>query len=227
MIRIEDCEAFCDAEPGWVGELAARECLPMVMAYASAHAKAECSRVDGAAVGAGGGVDAAREGEFVPRREGARVLRDYGKDAAKSRARVLAMAALADGRLTEREVEKGATGSDACGVSEGDFTKALFDFCEDASVLLEDGSYALPEEEVRLAMEEAGRGGWGGRVARGVFEMACADGELSGEEEDMFWDAVNGTGATFDEIYGRSTFDEIYGRSAVLPKALAHGGGRA
>ena len=38
MITLSDCEAFCDADSGWVGELARRECLGMVQAYAKANA---------------------------------------------------------------------------------------------------------------------------------------------------------------------------------------------
>lgn len=37
MITLNDCEAFCDADPGWVRELARREGLSMVQAYAQAH----------------------------------------------------------------------------------------------------------------------------------------------------------------------------------------------
>lgn len=37
MITVKDCEAFCDADPNWVHELACRECLTMVQAYARAH----------------------------------------------------------------------------------------------------------------------------------------------------------------------------------------------
>lgn len=37
MITLSDCEAFCDADPGWVRELARREQLGMVQAYAQAH----------------------------------------------------------------------------------------------------------------------------------------------------------------------------------------------
>ena len=37
MITISDCEAFCDADPGWVRELARRECLGMIQACALAH----------------------------------------------------------------------------------------------------------------------------------------------------------------------------------------------
>ena len=37
MITINDCEAFCDADPGWARELARRERLGMVQAYAQAH----------------------------------------------------------------------------------------------------------------------------------------------------------------------------------------------
>lgn len=37
MITIKDCEAFCDADPSWVQEMACRDCLTMVPAYAAAH----------------------------------------------------------------------------------------------------------------------------------------------------------------------------------------------
>lgn len=43
MITIEDCEAFCDADPSWVKELACRECLTMVQAYARAHETTLCA----------------------------------------------------------------------------------------------------------------------------------------------------------------------------------------
>lgn len=43
MITIEDCEAFCEADPGWVSELACRECLTMVPAYARAHEALRCA----------------------------------------------------------------------------------------------------------------------------------------------------------------------------------------
>lgn len=37
MITVKDCEAFCDANPNRVHELACRESLGMVQAYARAH----------------------------------------------------------------------------------------------------------------------------------------------------------------------------------------------
>lgn len=43
MITVKDCEAFCDADPNWVHELACRECLTMVPAYARAHEATVCS----------------------------------------------------------------------------------------------------------------------------------------------------------------------------------------
>ena len=36
MITIEDCKAFCDAPASQVEELACRECLPLVQAFARA-----------------------------------------------------------------------------------------------------------------------------------------------------------------------------------------------
>jgi len=45
MITIKDCEAFCDANPNWVHELACRECLTMVQAYARAHEATVCANV--------------------------------------------------------------------------------------------------------------------------------------------------------------------------------------
>ena len=50
MITVKDCEAFCDAHPGWVNELACRECLGMVQAYARAHEVTVCTN-DVATVG--------------------------------------------------------------------------------------------------------------------------------------------------------------------------------
>lgn len=43
MITIEDCEAFCEAEPAVVRELACSERLTMVQAYALAHEAKRCS----------------------------------------------------------------------------------------------------------------------------------------------------------------------------------------
>ena len=45
MITVKDCEAFCDANPNWVNELACRECLTLVPAYARAHDIAVCANV--------------------------------------------------------------------------------------------------------------------------------------------------------------------------------------
>jgi len=45
MITIKDCEAFCDADPNWVRELACRECLSMVQAYAQAHEASVCDDI--------------------------------------------------------------------------------------------------------------------------------------------------------------------------------------
>lgn len=49
MITIKDCEAFCDADPAWVDELAGNACPSLVQAYARAHG-ATLSANDGAAV---------------------------------------------------------------------------------------------------------------------------------------------------------------------------------
>jgi hypothetical protein len=43
MITIEDCKAFCDADPASVDALACREHLPMVGAYALAHQATVCA----------------------------------------------------------------------------------------------------------------------------------------------------------------------------------------
>lgn len=38
MITLEDCAAFCDADPRWVHEMACRDAMPLISAYACAHA---------------------------------------------------------------------------------------------------------------------------------------------------------------------------------------------
>ncbi|MRR50102.1 MAG: hypothetical protein EG825_04175 [Rhodocyclaceae bacterium] len=45
MITVKDCEAFCDADPDWVRELACRECLSMVQAYARAQETQVCEDI--------------------------------------------------------------------------------------------------------------------------------------------------------------------------------------
>ncbi len=45
MITVKDCEAYCDANPNWVHELACRECLTMMQAYARAHEATVCANV--------------------------------------------------------------------------------------------------------------------------------------------------------------------------------------
>ena len=49
MITVKDCEALCDADPNWVHELACRECLTMVPAYARAHEATVCAELTRAA----------------------------------------------------------------------------------------------------------------------------------------------------------------------------------
>jgi hypothetical protein len=43
MITIEDCKAFCDANPDYASQLACEECLGMVQAYALAHEAVSCA----------------------------------------------------------------------------------------------------------------------------------------------------------------------------------------
>jgi hypothetical protein len=50
MITIKDCEAFCEADTNWVNELACRECLTMVHAYARAHEMTVCANDVGMAM---------------------------------------------------------------------------------------------------------------------------------------------------------------------------------
>ncbi|MBL8487003.1 MAG: hypothetical protein JNK22_07960 [Rhodocyclaceae bacterium] len=43
MIRIEECEALLERRPGWESELACRECLAAVPAYADPHGARVCA----------------------------------------------------------------------------------------------------------------------------------------------------------------------------------------
>lgn len=42
MITLEDCEAFCEAEPALVEEVARHDCLAGIAALAKAHEQALC-----------------------------------------------------------------------------------------------------------------------------------------------------------------------------------------
>ncbi|HMX16474.1 MAG TPA: hypothetical protein PK375_02380 [Rhodocyclaceae bacterium] len=43
MIRIEECEALFERRPDWVSEMACRDCLTLVPAYADPHEAQVCA----------------------------------------------------------------------------------------------------------------------------------------------------------------------------------------
>lgn len=201
MITVEDCNAFCDAPLGQVEEVARREGLPPVLAFARAQTQ--------------GGFAAPRH-EMMPfeRKETMMMtmqaramfpqpseprhpLRAYPINSASAKARLVVLALLADGRLDECELEVlNRRGSFAAlGISREGFVQVLHEFCADVSRLaggaadwrvspdLLAGLFAeVTEVQARHA------------VLRLIISVISSDGHLARGEERLFLGALDAWG---------------------------------
>ena len=155
MITIEDCKAFCDAPASHVEELACRECLPLVQAFARAH---EMTRRNSRPVRKETAMMTMQARDMFPPRSGKTYpLRPYPANSPRAMARLVVLALLADGQLDERELaaleRRGAFA--ALGISREDFVQVLYDFCADVA--------RLSEQKLFLGALHA----WGGSLRRG------------------------------------------------------------
>ncbi len=120
-------------------------------------------------------------------------LRAYPTDSPRAKARLIALALLADGRLDISELEAlGRHGMfSALGIDREDFFQVLFDFCSDIVRLpIGAGDYVLPPETVTGLFSEI-RNRQDRRI---LLEMIAAvigsDGVLADGEEKLFREAV-------------------------------------
>ena len=201
MITVEDCNAFCDAPLGQVEEVARREGLPPVLAFARAqtqggfaaprHAMMPFERKETMMM------TMQARAMFPQPSEPRHPLRAYPVNSASAKARLVVLALLADGRLDECELEVlNRRGSFATlGISREGFVQVLHEFCADVSRLaggaadwrvspdLLAGLFAeVTEVEARYA------------VLRLIISVISSDGQLARGEERLFLGALDAWG---------------------------------
>ncbi len=201
MITVEDCNAFCDAPLGQVEEVARREGLPPVLAFARAqtqggfatprHAMMPFERKETMMM------TMQARAMFPLPSEPRHPLRAYPINSASAKARLVVLALLADGRLDECELEVlNRRGSFAAlGISREGFVQVLHEFCADVSQLaggaadwrvspdLLAGLFAeVTEVEARYA------------VLRLIISVISSDGQLARGEERLFLGALDAWG---------------------------------
>lgn len=201
MITVEDCNAFCDAPLGQVEEVARREGLPPVLAFARAqtqggfaaprHAMMPFERKETMMM------TMQARAMFPQPSEPRHPLRAYPINSASAKARLVVLALLADGRLDECELEVlNRRGSFAAlSISREGFVQVLHEFCADVSRLaggaadwrvspdLLAGLFAeVTEVEARYA------------VLRLIISVISSDGHLARGEERLFLGALDAWG---------------------------------
>lgn len=201
MITVEDCNAFCDAPLGQVEDLARREGLPPVLAFARAqtqggfaaprHAMMPFERKETMMM------TMQARAMFPQPSEPRHPLRAYPINSASAKARLVVLALLADGRLDECELEVlNRRGSFAAlGISREGFVQVLHEFCADVSRLaggaadwrvspdLLAGLFAeVTEVQARHA------------VLRLIISVISSDGHLARGEERLFLGALDAWG---------------------------------
>lgn len=214
MITVEDCNAFCDAPLGQVEEVARREGLPPVLAFARAqtqggfatprHAMMPFERKETMMM------TMQARAMFPLPSEPRHPLRAYPVNSASAKARLVVLALLADGRLDECELEVlNRRGSFAAlGISREGFVQVLNEFCADVSRLaggaadwrvspdLLAGLFAeVTEVEARYA------------VLRLIISVISSDGHLARGEERLFLGVLDawGNGLAGNAAQARST----------------------
>lgn len=207
MITIEDCKAFCDASSSQVDELACRECLPLVQAYARAHdmAQRNSNHVREETIMM---TMQARE-MFPPRSGNAHPLRSYPANSPRAMARLVVLALLADGQLDERELatleRRGAF--KALGISREDFAQVLYDFCADVARLpVTPGGYRLPPSLLAALFGEVDDPVAKERVMNLLVAVVSSDGRFTEGEEKLFLGALHAWGGSLRQGRPRDGF---------------------
>lgn len=192
MITIDDCQAFCDAPPRLVDELAGREHLPLVQAFALAHIRArQISSHPQPEVSTMMTMQARQS--FPPHTGKAHPLRSYPANSPRAMARLVVLALLADGELDERELavldRRGAFA--AIGISREDFVQVLHEFCADLARLSErTGVYRLPPALLAALFAEVSAPQARERLLNLIVAVVGSDGRFSEGERTLFLNAL-------------------------------------
>jgi tellurite resistance protein len=219
LITIEDCKAFCDAPASHVEELACRECLPLVQAFARAH---EMTRRNSRPVRKETAMMTMQARDMFPPRSGKTYpLRPYPANSPRAMARLVVLALLADGQLDERELaaleRRGAFA--ALGISREDFVQVLYDFCADVARLSESaGGYRLSPALLSALFEEVSDPRAKERVMNLIVAVVSSDGRYTEGEQKLFLGALHAWGGSLRRGRPRDGF--ALRRHSLPPEAF-------
>lgn len=121
-------------------------------------------------------------------------LRAYPTNSPRAKARLVALAMLADGRLDDAELEslgQNVTFTEL-GIAREDFFEVLYDFCADMENLPKgSGDYLLSPAVLEQLFGEIDSAAERQTLLRQIFDMIRSDGHLADSEADLFWHAVD------------------------------------
>jgi len=132
-------------------------------------------------------------------------LRSYPSDSPRAKARLLALALLADGRLGQEELESLERHSafHALGISREDFFEVLFDFCNDVVRLPNGrGGYLLTPSTLDELFAEVRNPEGRRALARLIFDVIRSDRHLAEGEQRLLWNALDAWKMRLDDVAG-------------------------
>lgn len=131
---------------------------------------------------------------LAPHTAAGQPLREYPANSPRAKARLLALAMLADGRLDDAELESlGKNDIFAeLGIAREDFFEVFYDFCADVENLPKgSGNYLLSPAVLDQLFGEINRSAERHMLLRQIFDIIRSDGHLADSEADLFWRAVD------------------------------------
>ena len=124
----------------------------------------------------------------------AHAFRSYSANSPQAKARLIALALLADGRLDDRELDDlGRRGTFArLGLSREEFFQVLYDFCSDmATTPNREEHYLLSPQVLAGMLAEITEPVEQKMALRLIFDVIRSDGRLALGEARLFWNAVD------------------------------------
>jgi len=121
-------------------------------------------------------------------------LRDYPANSPQAKARLIALALLADGRLDSQELDdlSRRRAFHRLGLTREDFFQVLYDFCADLSTApAREDNYLITPEILTELFIEVSDPAERKSLLRLIFDVIRSDGRLAIGEAQLFWNAVD------------------------------------
>lgn len=177
MITLEDCKAFCDADPDCVERLAKAESLAPIVACALAQAHLPDHPT---------AATPAREETSTP---APAWFRPYGVDSPEARARVVFLALLVDGEIAIDELAALNTASflEHLDIPRQTFVTVLNALCEDLGRMQRQGDcYTVGPEQFALLFDEIRDPYYRNQLLKLIRHLIRVDGRVT-SEESLYW----------------------------------------